>query len=144
MTNIVPQAPDNNQGYWARLEDYERSLANQGNQLYIIAGVYGQKGTIAQGKVSIPDRIFKIIIAIAPNDSVNRINESTRIIAVDTPNTNGNRDAAWTEFLTSIDAIEYQTGYDFLSEVNPSIQNILESKKYQISDLKLKSKTRKK
>ncbi|MUG91066.1 DNA/RNA non-specific endonuclease [Scytonema sp. UIC 10036] len=144
MTNIIPQAPDNNQGYWARLEDYERTLANQGNELHIISGVYGEKGTIAQGKVSIPARIFKIIVVTPPNESVNSINEFTRIIAVDTPNINGNRDADWTEFLTSVDAIEKETGYDFLSHVNPSTQNIVESKIAQVTDLKLKSRTRKK
>ncbi|KYC35269.1 nuclease [Scytonema hofmannii PCC 7110] len=144
MTNIIPQAPDNNQGYWARLEDYERTLANQGNELHIISGVYGQKGTLAQGKVSIPARIFKIIIVTTPNQNVNSINESTRIITVDTPNIDGNRDADWTEFLTSVDAIEKTTGYNFLSNIDLSIQNIIESKVAQVTNLKSKSRTRKK
>jgi endonuclease G, mitochondrial len=144
MTNIIPQAPDNNQGYWARLEDYERTLANQGNELHIISGVYGQKGTLAQGKVSIPARIFKIIVVTTPNQSVNSINESTRIITVDTPNIDGNRDADWTEFLTSVDAIEKTTGYNFLSNIDLSIQNIIESKVAQVTNLKSKSRTRKK
>lgn len=47
MTNMVPQAPDNNQGYWADLEDYARSLVQGNNTLYIIAGGYGNQGTIA-------------------------------------------------------------------------------------------------
>jgi endonuclease G len=45
MTNILPQSPDSNQGPWKRLEDFERSLAKQGNELYIIAGAFGSGGT---------------------------------------------------------------------------------------------------
>ena len=42
MTNILPQAPDNNQGYWANLENYARTLVlNQSKEIYIIAGGYG-------------------------------------------------------------------------------------------------------
>jgi endonuclease G, mitochondrial len=143
MTNIIPQAPDNNQGYWARLEDYERTLANEGNELHIISGVYGQKGTIAGGKVAIPARIFKIIVVTPPNQGINSINESTKIIAVDTPNVNGDRDANWTQFLTSIDSLEQKTGYNFLSNISPAIQNLVESQTARASELKLKSRTRK-
>src|SRR5262245_26842475 len=45
MTNILPQSPDSNQGPWKRLEDFERTLAKQGNELYIIAGAFGSGGT---------------------------------------------------------------------------------------------------
>ncbi|GAA6616161.1 DNA/RNA non-specific endonuclease [Scytonema sp. NUACC26] len=140
MTNIIPQAPDNNQGYWARLEDYERTLANEGYELHIISGVYGQKGTIARGKVSIPARIFKIIVATTSERS---INDSTKIIAVDTPNINGNRETNWTEFLTSIDAIEKNTGYNFLSNLSPSLQNLVESKVASVIEVKPKSSSHK-
>jgi endonuclease G, mitochondrial len=127
MTNIIPQAPDNNQGYWARLEDYGRTLAQSGKELYIISGSYGQKETIPLKKVVVPARIFKIIVVTEPGRDVNSINESTRIIAVDTPNIDGNREADWREFMTTVDAIEKKTGYDFLSNVKPSIQQVIEA-----------------
>lgn len=130
MTNILPQAPDNNQGYWADLESYARRLSNRGKELYVVSGSYGQKGSI-EGKIAVPARIFKIIVVTTPGVGVSGITASTRIIAVDTPNTNGNKEAKWTEFVTSVDAIESQTGYDFLSNVNPSIQEIIESKVYK-------------
>ncbi|MCS6905708.1 MAG: DNA/RNA non-specific endonuclease [Bacteroidia bacterium] len=44
MTNIVPQAPLLNRGVWEKLESYCRLLALEGNELYIIAGVYGEGG----------------------------------------------------------------------------------------------------
>jgi endonuclease G len=34
MTNILPQAPGNNQGPWVKLENFERSLAIAGNEVY--------------------------------------------------------------------------------------------------------------
>lgn len=138
MTNILPQAPDNNQGYWARLEEYGRTLAAQGNELYIIAGGYGQKGTIGKGKVIVPARIFKIIVVTTPGLGVNGINDSTRVIAVDTPNVDGNREADWSDFLTTVDAIEEKTGYDFLNQVRPSIQAVVESKIDKVFDVKSK------
>ena len=38
MTNMMPQAPNNNQGPWEELETYCRTLVGQGNELYIIMG----------------------------------------------------------------------------------------------------------
>jgi len=52
MTNMIPQAPKNNEVTWKNLEDYSRSLVAQGNELYIICGVYGQVGTGKKGAAS--------------------------------------------------------------------------------------------
>src|SRR5262249_14129715 len=38
MTNILPQAPGNDEGPWALLESYTRDLALQGRELFLIAG----------------------------------------------------------------------------------------------------------
>ncbi len=128
MTNILPQAPDNNQGYWASLENYERSLVlNQSKELYVIAGGYGQKGTIS-GNVTIPSRLFKIIVVTTPGTGSAGVTSNTRVIAIDTPNSNGNRDANWGTYRTSVDALEAKTGYNFLSNVNSSTQSVIESK----------------
>ena len=50
MTNILPQAPDNNQGPWVKLENFERDFASKGNELYIIAGAFGSGGTGKNGR----------------------------------------------------------------------------------------------
>lgn len=49
MTNMVPQAPDNNRIVWVALEKYERELTNQGYELYIFAGPLGEGGTGDKG-----------------------------------------------------------------------------------------------
>ena len=137
MTNIVPQAPDNNQGYWAQLESYARTLVNtQGKELYIIAGSYGQGGagsngsasTIAGGKVVVPARLFKIIVVTNPGTGVGGVNTSTRVIAIDTPNTQGNRSTSWGSYRTTVDYIESRTGYNFLSNVSSATQSVVESR----------------
>ena len=125
MTNIIPQAPDNNQGYWADLENYGRKLAAEGKELYIISGSYGQKETIAQGKVAVPERVFKIIVVTEPGKEVN---SATRVIAVDTPNANGNKESSWTQYLTTVEALEKKTGYDFITSADKSVQRVIEAK----------------
>jgi endonuclease G len=135
MTNIVPQAPDNNQGYWARLEDYQRTLVGQGKELFIIAGSYGQGGSGSNGSktsigngVTVPARLWKIIVVTTPGTGVGGVNTSTRVIAIDTPNTQGNRSTSWGNYRTTVDAIESNTGYNFLSNVNSGTQSVIESR----------------
>src|ERR1700712_4346439 len=46
MTNMIPQAPNNNQQTWGNLEDYIRTQVNSaGMEAYIIMGSYGTGGT---------------------------------------------------------------------------------------------------
>ncbi|MEQ1646305.1 MAG: DNA/RNA non-specific endonuclease, partial [Pyrinomonadaceae bacterium] len=127
MTNMIPQAPDNNQQTWASLESYCRTLAGQGNELYIISGGHGVSGFIANGNVAIPTSTWKVIMVL-PNGSndVSRVSASTRLIAVVMPNQNG-IDTNWRNFRVSVDYIESLTGYDFFSNVPPSIQSSIES-----------------
>ena len=45
MTNILPQKEDSNKGPWFALEKFGRKLVSQGNELYIVAGAFGTKGS---------------------------------------------------------------------------------------------------
>ncbi|QIR41741.1 DNA/RNA non-specific endonuclease (plasmid) [Tolypothrix sp. PCC 7910] len=137
MSNIIPQAPDNNQGPWEKLESYSRELAKQGKELYIYAGSSGSGGTgkngasttIANGKVAVPARTWKIIVVLdKPGLGLNGITASTRVIAVDMPNKQGIKNDNWTKYRTSVKKLEQLTGYDFLSNVSPNIQASIESK----------------
>lgn len=119
MTNMVPQAPDNNRIVWKALEEYERLLAGQGNELYIIAGPAGRGGTGSRGffeSIKIPQRddtgkpvpgtdgmpvysnmgievpayTWKIIMVLPDGeDDIDRVTEDTRLLAVCIPNTQG-------------------------------------------------------
>lgn len=138
MTNIAPQAPNLNQTTWGNLEDYCRTLITSGKELYIIAGSYGSGGVGAlggttynigpSGKITVPARYWKVIVVLTNGpDDVNRVNATTRIIAVDMPNTQTVTSNPWSYYRTTTDAIEAATGLDLLSNVPTTIQATLES-----------------
>lgn len=128
MTNIMPQAPDNNQGPWAELESYCRDLTAEGKELYIFAGGYDSLKTIASGKVTVPSRVWKIIVVMdGGNTTIAGLSTGSRVIAVDLPNVQGIRNDHWKNYRVSVNTIEDATGFDFLSKVPPGIQNALES-----------------
>jgi endonuclease G, mitochondrial len=130
MTNIIPQAPDNNQGVWQKLESYCRDLANAGKDLYIISGGYGEKRSIgSKVKISVPERTWKVIVVLdqAGSNAAN-VTANTRVIAVDIPNEQGVREANWRTFRVSVDQLEAKTGYNFLTNVTESVQQAIESR----------------
>lgn len=136
MTNMIPQAPNNNQQTWANLENYCRSLIDNGNELYIIGGPYGEGGTSAKGTftvlssgVTVPSKTWKIIVVLPNgNNDLSRITTSTRVIAVVMPNTQACSANAWTYYRVSVDSIESLTGYNFLSNVPTDVQNVIEAR----------------
>lgn len=136
MTNIIPQAPNNNHDTWEGLESYIRQQVQQGNEAYVIMGSYGIGGTGSSGylrtvdnnRVTVPARIWKVAVILPEgNADLARITTSTTVLAIDTPNSN-DVNPRWQTYLTSVDAIETATGYDLLSNVSPSIQQVLESR----------------
>jgi endonuclease G len=129
MTNIIPQAPDNNQGPWNTLENYCRDLVRAGNELYIISGGDESLGTIAGGKVRIPGFTWKVIVVLPEgSNDVARVTTSTRVIAVSMPNRQGIRANDWRQYRYSVDQIETFTGYNFLSNVSSTVQSVIEAR----------------
>lgn len=127
MSNMLAQAPDNNQRGWATLENYCRTLAGSTNELYIISGGYGTSGWLAGGKVAIPSSTWKVIMVLPKGtNDVSRVTTSTRLIAIVMPNQNG-ISTDWRSFRVSVDYVESLTGYDFFSNVPDSIENVIES-----------------
>ena len=126
MTNMIPQLPANNQGVWANLESYSRSLVSQGNELYIISGGHGLQFFIANGHVAVPAQTWKVIIVLpVGSNDVSRVNTSTRTIAVVVPNS-GSINSDWRTYRVSVDQVEAITGFDFFSNVNSGIQAVIE------------------
>lgn len=137
MTNMVPQAPDNNQGPWRQLEEYERTLATQGSELYIVAGPAGVGGVGSKGaatatpngKVAVPAQVWKVILVLPEGDAdLSRVDRATRAIAVIMPNRQGIKTRNWREFRVSVDEVERLTGYDFFSGVPAEVQAAFESR----------------
>ena len=130
MTNFVPQTTENNQGPWEEFETYCRTLAGQGNELYIIDGPQGNIGTIAGGKIAVPDVTWKVVL-ILPNgsDDLNRVTKATRAFGIIVPN-HGPLDinAPWRNFRVTVKAVEFLTGYNFFNLVPINTQRIIESR----------------
>jgi endonuclease G, mitochondrial len=137
MTNMIPQAPDNNQGPWADLEIETRNFLNGSqNEAYVISGSVGTGGvgsngartSLAGGQVTVPAQTWKVIM-ILPNgdDDVSRVTTGTRTIAVIMPNAQGIRNDDWKKYLVTVDDVEALTGYDFFSNVPVSVQAVIES-----------------
>ena len=136
MTNMMPQASTNNQQTWAGLETYARTLVDQGNEVYIVAGSYGQGGTglngyattIASGNIVVPSNCWKVLVVLPVGSSdASRVTTSTRVIAVNMPNTTA-IGTAWGSYRTTVDALEAATGYDILSAVSSSVQSVVEAR----------------
>jgi len=136
MTNVMPQAPSCNQQTWRNLEDYARKLVTAGNEIYLVAGPGGIGGTgsagaantLHSGDVTVPSFVWKVLVVLpVGSDDVHRVTESTRVIAVNMPNTQAVNAHPWDFYRVSVDSLEALTGFDFLSNVAASVQDALEA-----------------
>jgi endonuclease G len=132
LTNMVPQAAHNNRGPWAQLETEARTIAQSGKELFVISGgvFSSSSGTIGTG-VSVPDKTFKVIVVLdAVGQGAAEVTTSTRVIAVMMPNADSliTQSAPWRDFRVSVDAIEAATGDNFLSDVDPAVQAVIEAR----------------
>jgi endonuclease G, mitochondrial len=139
MTNIIPQAPDNNQGPWEQLESYSRTLARSGKELFIISGGYGQggigknglKATVGHGKILVPAVTWKVILVLdKPNAGVAGVDRNTQTIAIIIPNKQGIKSDPWQQYVTSVDEVEKLTGYKFFTSVPADVRTAINAKVY--------------
>jgi endonuclease G len=129
MSNVLPQTGDLKRHAWEDLEEYCRDRVRQGNELYIIAGGYGSRGAIAEYKVNVPARWWKVIVELPEGeDDLHRIGPDTRVIAVDMPNLDGVANRKWPEFVVTPHAIEVATGYTFFGALPTAVRTALELK----------------
>jgi endonuclease G, mitochondrial len=132
LTNMVPQAGNNNRGPWADLETECRNIAETGKDVYIISGgtFSASSNTIGAGHVVVPDQTFKVIVVLDAGQSAGSVTSSTRVIGVLMPNENSqiSLSADWHAFRVSVDTIEAQTGQNFLSDVDSAIQSVVEAR----------------
>lgn len=127
MSNMVPQAPDNNQGVWANFESYCRSVASAGNEVLITCGPSGFGGSTIASGVAIPGYTWKIavVVPLGSGTALSRITSTTRVITIKVPNIAGVRSTPWQNFVTSVAQIEADTGYTFFTALSTPIANAL-------------------
>jgi len=146
MTNMVPQAPDNNRIVWVALEKFEREQVLAGKEAYIFAGPYGKGGsgdkgyfeeipiTLKDGRelsITVPSHTWKIILFMPEGENdFERATRSgqTEIIAVNVPNEKGcGKNGSWEQYLCSVNYIEEITGYDFFELLPDDVEEEIES-----------------
>ncbi|MEG5033329.1 DNA/RNA non-specific endonuclease [Microcoleus sp. AT3-D2] len=130
MTNMMPQVPEVNRGVWGDLEEYCRELVAQGKELYIVAGPVGRKGSIGRKeKIAVPARNWKVIVVLNQQGlGMQGITTNTRTIAVMMPNDASVKGKGWKSFRVPVARVERETGLNFLSNVPPQVQQVIESK----------------
>jgi len=134
MTNMIPQAPNNNQQTWGNLENYLRGLTSTGYEVYIIMGSYGTGGTgsaggttttINNGHINVPSNVWKVAVILpVGNGDLARVTASTRVLSVNTPNVNS-INSNWKQYICTMKSIEDATGYKILSALSQTIHDQL-------------------
>ena len=123
MSNIVPQTSAMNQYPWEKFERYVRSEARR-YDAYQIAGIYGEQRVIKR-KVTAPTNCWKVVVFIPRGRPVS-VDERTRIIAIDMPNSEGIENDDWQKYRTTIRSIEQKTGWDLFADLPRDLQDKIE------------------
>lgn len=123
MTNITPQKPKLNQQVWQRLEETEiKHFAKLFGKVWVITGPVFS-GTVerlnSDWMVEIPDAFYKIYITEAAPG------KPSIALSFLMPQTVNGKEPL-TQFVTSIDNIEAQTGLDFFAELDDRTEAALE------------------
>ena len=132
LSNMVPQASNNNSGPWEKLETYERNLATSGKEVMIVAGgIYSSSSRKIGASVSVPDSTWKVVVVLDhAGQGAASVSSSTRVIAVLMPNDDARISASdtWQEYRVSVRTLESATHFDFLADVPQSVQDVVETR----------------
>jgi DNA/RNA endonuclease G (NUC1) len=136
LTNILPQAGNNNQGVWLGFENFLNDRARiDGKQVYVVAGgeYSPNPATLkGEGRVAIPEFTWKVAIVV--NNGVGLLDvhgpADISVYAVRMPNlltTAPAKGPNFLPFVTTVDDIEARTGYDFFAALPDDIERIVEA-----------------
>jgi endonuclease G len=110
MANMVPQNPKNNQILWRAIESTTRKLAKQHKKIYVVTGpIYSRASKVLNGRVTIPDAIFKAIYIPSENVAAVYTSLNTSQIRYKT---------------ISVAQLERQVGFDVFPDVAPEVKSI--------------------
>ena len=139
LSNILPQAADNNQGPWSRHENYLNDLARgAGKEIYVVAGgsYSSNPATLKnEGKVAIPKSTWKVAVIMPAGSGRSDVRAAAdiEISAIEIPNElspgvpiTGIRGNGWEQYRVTVDMIEAATGYDLLENLPDHIETALE------------------
>ncbi len=118
-SNISPQNHEFNAGIWNRLEQKTRYWAKIYDGVYVVTGgvLSNSELSIGEEKVTVPRSFYKIILRRSENE--------LEVIAFLIPNEDSSESIY--NYVTTIDAIELETGIDFFPQLEDTTENVLES-----------------
>jgi endonuclease G len=123
MSNVVPQAPELNGGLWRELESrIAYSYPARLEQVWVLCGPLfdAEPRRLAQSGVALPSGFYLIVVDVS--------NGRIRALALILPQERS-KDATLETALTSIDAIELQSGLDFLPQLEDQDEQAIESRR---------------
>jgi endonuclease G len=143
LTNILPQAGENNQGPWLGFENYlNDQVRTQGKEVYVVAG--GEYGAVPptlknEGKVFVPNWTWKVAVILPAGQGLPFVTspDLIEVIAIRMPNrieagvegsAVGIRNTPWQSFTVSVDNIEARTSLNLLSRLPDAIEDIVEAR----------------
>jgi len=135
FSNMTPQYSTLNQGNWATLEGKVQNFGwscKTTDTLYVVTGpVFGSSYSTTTDKSGvacpIPSRYYKCLMKCSFNSSGTMT--AAKGVAYLTPGNDASSDTAYTGWITTIDAVEELTGFDFFANVPESLQTAAEKTK---------------
>lgn len=129
MTNMQPQLATLNRGAWARAEAAERDLASRGKVVFIVAGgIFSSNSKKIGPGIAVPDQSYRVTVVLDEGQGASNVSGDTEVYGVLLPNDGSTKGHPWTEFKVSVDQIEQTSGYDFLRNVEDSIEVVVEAR----------------
>ena len=123
MSNICPQSPTLNRQWWEHLESACRRWARKEGSVYICCGpIFKQerkKKYVGDAvKVRVPNSFFKVVLSLKEGEEK----------AIGFIYSNRDSRQPMEEAVVTVDSVECLTGLDFFYQLNPEVQEMLESK----------------
>jgi endonuclease G len=129
MTNMAPQVHALNAGPWEGLEKFERQVAREDKQVFLVAGgLFDAAPARLAGGEAVPRATFKVMLVLDRGAGAGAVNDATASYAVIMPNSLDVAGTRWWDYLVSIDEVERQSGYDFFALVPAERQARLEAR----------------
>jgi DNA/RNA endonuclease G (NUC1) len=134
-TNVWPQYQDMNGGPWLDFEDFSNNQVRfAGKDVYNVAGaVFQYPGAVPtiknEGKIWIPSHTWKILVVVPAGNTLASVSSTAdlQVYAVKMPNVTGILGDPWTMYKVTVDQLEAETGYDFLSALPDAVENAVEA-----------------
>ncbi len=138
MSNISPQLRAFNGGVWRELEEQVRDWARLHGKLYIICGPIFDGDPvkrIGQNQVSVPNAYFKVLLT----------DHGSKMKGIGFVIPNQRSEQPLSAYMTSIDAVEEQTGLDFFAdflthELEDSVESRIDRASWKVNELRFRKR----